>query len=115
MLDFDGTVLAALQGTFSRPIVVYPVASQPGEPSYPGRGVFSTAPVDILAEVNSVFSDQHTSIWIRLSEFPIPPLQRDKIFIPANLNYPEEGMFEVHDVDRHAGGKVILELKRVQS
>jgi hypothetical protein len=112
MLDFNTVVLSTLQGTFSRPIIVTPYASQPGEPAYAARGVFSTAPVDIIPELNTAFSDQQTSLWVMTSEFPITPMREDQIEIPANLNYPAEGIFIVDDVNRHASGKMILKLKK---
>jgi len=113
MLDFSGIVLSALQGTFSRPILVYPYASQPGEGAYSGRGVFSTAPTDIVPELSTAFSDQHTSIWIRLSEYPILPMRDDQIEIGSFLNAPAEGTFVVQDVNQHASGKMILMLKKL--
>jgi hypothetical protein len=113
MLDFAGLVHTALQGTFSRPFVVTPYASQPENPQpYSGRGVYSTAPVDILPELNLAVSDQRTSLWVSASEFPIHPMRDDQIEIPANLNYPAEGTFIIEDVDRHASGKMILTLKK---
>lgn len=112
MLDFDGILLTTLQNTFSRPVVVRPIVSQPGAPSYNARGVYSTAPVDILAEVNAVISDQRTSLWIRMSEYPTLPMRNDQIEIPAYLTAPAAGRFEVVDVDSHADGKAILILKK---
>lgn len=112
MLDFSGIVLIALQNTFSRPITVTPHVSQPGGSPYTKRGVYSTSPVDITAEMNLVLSDQKTMLWIRLAEYPIPPLPGDQIDIPAYLTAPAEGQFEIQDVDRHADGKVILILKK---
>ena len=73
MFDFDGNVLTPLQNTYSRPITINPVVSQPGAAPYAGRGVFATGPVDIAtaAVADLVFSDQRTSIWVRMAEYPI--------------------------------------------
>lgn len=115
MLDFDNIVLATLQNTFSRTIVVNPIVSRAGGPSYAGRGVYSTGPVDIIPMADAVFSDQKTTVWIRASEYSPPPAIGDQIEIPAFLNYPPEGVFEVQDVDRWAEGKVLITLKKLQT
>lgn len=113
MLDFTGIVLTALQGTFARPIVVHPFVSQPGASAYSGRGVYATTPAGINIENSLVFSDQRTSIWIRIAEYPIQPALGDQIDIPANMNYPAEGRFEVSEKDAFADGKVVLMLKKL--
>jgi hypothetical protein len=113
MLDFDGIVLASLQGTFSRPITVMPYASKPGSSPYNGRGVYSTSPIDFIPETNLVLSDQKTQLWVRRSEYPVMPIAGDQIHIPAHMNYPAEGLFEIVDNDSFADGKVIITLKKL--
>lgn len=112
MIDLDGIVLSTLQNTWARTITVTPVVSQPGVAAYSGRGVFSNAPVDVLAEANLVFSDQKPAVWIRISEYSKPPQAGDQIAIPAYLNAPTEGSFEVLDTRRYADGKMVLTLKK---
>jgi hypothetical protein len=113
MLDFSGIVLSTLQNTFSRPIVISPVASQPGVGSYNARGVFSTSPIDFIPESNIVFSDQKTMVWVRMSEYPILPIPGDQLSIPTHIGYPAEGPFEIIDTDRFADGKMIISLKKL--
>jgi hypothetical protein len=114
MLDFDGIVLSTLQGVFSRTIVINPIVSQSGGSPYAGRGVFSTNPVDVIPIPDVALSDQRTTVWVRISEWPIMPLIGDKVEIPAELNYPSEGDFEIQDISRHADGKAVITLKRLR-
>ena len=117
MFDFDGTVVTICQGFYSRPITVRPLVSQPEMPAYAARGVYRTGPVDITsaAIADVVLSDQTTSIWIRLAEYPILPKAGDQVDIPSNLTAPAEGSFEIVDVDRHTTGKIVLTLKKLQT
>lgn len=110
--DFEGTVLATTVGQFARPIVVFPVASQPGEPPYNARGVFSSKPVDVMTEGGAVYSDQVSTLGIRYSEFLFRPLARDWVTIPANGTYPALGDYEIQDVDDDGEGHAKLTLKK---
>lgn len=110
MIDTNQLVYLPIMNTWSRPVVVTPYASQPGQPAYGGRGDFVTQPVDVVTEIG-VMSDQRTQLFIRLSEFPVPPKQRDWIYIPAHMSLPAEGPFEVQDVCRHGPAKASLTLK----
>ena len=114
MLDFDGIVLTTLQSTFSRPIVITPLVSQPSVGAYAARGVYSTNPVDLVAIPDAVLSDQHPAVWIRMNEFPIMPMAGDQLEIPPHLTMPTAGKFEVLDVDSWANGKAVLTLKKYQ-
>lgn len=113
--DFEGTVVAATIGVFARPIVVFPVASQPGSIPYSARGVFTTGPVDVITEAGAVLSDQKTTLGIRLSDFAVRPVMKDWVNIPANgANYPALGWFEISDVDPDGEGHAKCELKRLE-
>ena len=78
-----------------------------------GRGVFATGPVDIAtaAVADLVFSDQRTSIWIRMAEYPILPRIGDQIVIPPILNLPG-GSYRSSTWIRSPAGKVVLTLKK---
>src|SRR5262245_7355554 len=113
MLDFNSIVVQTVQNIFSRPIEITPYGSQPGvTTAYNARGVYVTGPVDVITEGQQVvFSDQRTSVDIRLSEYPIPPVVRDWIFIPAHMSMPSAGPFEVQDVDVFYDGRARLTLR----
>src|SRR5215467_10910461 len=99
MLDFNQQVVLPVQNMFSRPVTFTPYGSQPGKQPYAGRGIYVTGPVDVATEGNIVYSDQRTSLDIRLSEYPIPPAVRDWVFIEAHMSMPSAGPFEIQDVD----------------
>jgi hypothetical protein len=111
MLDYNATVLLAVQNQFARPVVITPYGSQPGKPAYNGRGVYVTTPMDVVTEGNVVFSDQKTALDIRQSDYSIPPDVRDWIMIPAHMSMPAAGPFEVLDSDLFHDGRVRLSLR----
>jgi len=111
MLDFNSIVVAQVQNVFSRPIEITPYGSQPGRPTYGARGIYVTVPVDVVTEGSVVFSDQRTVIDIRVSEYPVPPVVRDWIFVPAHMSLPAAGPFEVQDTDSYHDGRVRLTLR----
>jgi len=111
MLNFTDDVILPIMNTFGRNVVVTPVASQPGQPAYGNRGVYITQPVDVMTEAGIVFSDQRTMLKIRLAEYPVPPIAKDQIHIPAQANYPAVGDFEIQDVDEWADGGAMLTLR----
>jgi hypothetical protein len=99
---------------FARPITVTPVVSQPGGSAYANRGYFDTKDIDVMAEDGSVFSDAQTYLDIRMAEFPVSPMQKDRIDIPFHAGTPG-GSFEVSDLAGvgNAGGIITLTLKRI--
>jgi hypothetical protein len=113
MLDYNTLVLQQIQGVFARPIEITPSGSQPGQPMYGGRGVFVTAPIDVMTENNVVFSDQQSTLDIRRSDYPVPPGIRDRIYIPAHMSMPAMGPFEVQDSDLYHDGRLRLTLRAV--
>jgi hypothetical protein len=112
MLNFANDVLLPQQNVFSRPVEVTPYASQPGEGPYGNRGIYITTPIDVMTEANVVFSDKRTMLRIRLADYPIPPMPRDWLFIPAHLLMPDAGPFEVQNVDEYADGMALLTLRK---
>ena len=96
------------------PVTFMPIVSQPGVPSYAGRGILNTYPIDIVGMDNSIFSDQRTILDIRDSEFPIPPLQKDHLVIPADCNGVPRGEYEILDSDSDGGGQTMLTIRKVE-
>jgi hypothetical protein len=112
-VDFSQFVYAPNFAVFARPIIVTPVASQPSQPAYGARGIYGTAPVDIVGSDGSIFSDQKTIIDILEAEFPILPVQLDRIEVPAVNGIPAAGLFEVIDADTNGGGETTLTVRKL--
>jgi hypothetical protein len=114
-VNFSESLYLPCMNEFARPIIVTPIASQPGGTAYSGRGYWDTTPVDVLMEDGSVFSDaSQPALDIRMAEFPVVPMQRDRIDVPFHQGVAG-GSFEVSDLEGvgNAGGMMTLRLKRV--
>lgn len=81
MIDFSDLVLGPCMETFAEPMIVDPVASQPGAVPYQARGVFTSRPYQVELGDGTVVADQQTTIGYRLSEFAVPPTARDLITV----------------------------------
>jgi hypothetical protein len=104
MIDFSATALRAGMDAFARAVTVQPVRSQPGAPAYLARGVFAAPHLQIDGiAIEAGVSSASPTLGIRLSEFPEPPGQGDRIVIgPAT--------WEVADVtpDGEGGATLVL-------
>lgn len=112
-IDYAAVVYSPAFDMFARKIVVTPLASQPGMPEYPSRGVYTTEEDDVLTEEGAIFSDQKTIVDIIAKEFEVLPIQGDHVFIPADSGIPAAGLFEVIDIDDNGGGETTLSLRKV--
>ncbi len=112
-INFPLSVYKPVYDVFARPVTIFPVASQPGEPPYAARGIFDTRNLDVMAEDGSVVSDQKTILDIREAEFTVLPLQLDRVAIPAAAGIPNLGEFEVTDTDTNGGGETTLTLRKL--
>src|SRR5262245_2154038 len=98
---------------FAREITVSPVVSQPGVLPFAARGIYDTKAVDVTGLDGSVFSDTQTILDILESEFPILPVQGDRVTVPASsAGMPACGEFEVIDADSNGGGETTLALRK---
>ncbi len=109
-MDFSQLVLAPGINAFGIAVTVMPDASQPGQLAYVARGVFSSAPINVTMEDGTTFSDQQTTLGIRLREFIVPPVNGDRI-------KPTEGeaagvTFWVGDSSTDGQGGMTLLLRR---
>ncbi|WP_166304290.1 head-tail joining protein [Bradyrhizobium sp. 2S1] len=111
-MDFSSLVLAPGMNAFARVCTFYPRVSQastvsadnPNGAPYVGRGVYSSRPVDVQMQDGTIFSDQETSLGIRLAEFPVAPEIGDRIKVDGI-----DGLYWVGDVDTDGqGGATIL-------
>lgn len=114
MIDFAALALGPGIATFARPITVRPVRSQPGQPAYQARGVWSSRNLDVATEDNRLLNSRTLTLGIRLSEFPKPPKTKDIVEVPAYLSLPAENMLWIDDIDLDGLGGATLFLKRGQ-
>jgi hypothetical protein len=106
MIDFDRLCLVPAEQTFGKPIVVTPIKSQPDNPApYAARGIFSSQPLDVPMQDGSIFSDQQTSLGIRLAEYPIPPVRGDLVEYNGTTYW-------VLDTDEDGQGDCKLQLRK---
>ncbi|MCA1524303.1 head-tail joining protein [Bradyrhizobium yuanmingense] len=111
-MDFSTLVLLPGMNTFAIAVTVRPTVSQPGAPDYPARGVYSSVPTDVQMQDGTTFSDQQTTLGIRLREFAVPPVNGDRIT-------PTEGeaagvTFWVADSSADGQGGLTLTLRKTE-
>ncbi|HEY2210270.1 MAG TPA: hypothetical protein VGH62_01380 [Bradyrhizobium sp.] len=121
-IDFSALVLAPAQDVFGAPVVVTPYASQPQQPAYSARGIWSVKSVDIITEDGGVVSDRETTLSIRLAEFQIAPSPGDWITtqvanMPVGLDpteFPPGSVidFVIDDTSPDGQGELTLTVKR---
>ena len=112
-IDFSKQVYIPAFNIFARPCVFTPTKSQPSQPSYTGRGIYSTQPLDIAAEDASIFSDQITIFDVIENEFSVIPIQGDLVSIPADGALPALGDFEIVDTSTNGGGQTTYHLRKI--
>ncbi len=97
------------------PATFVPLASDPGGPSYAGRGIYNTWDIEVAAEDGSVLSDQRTLFDVRKSEFAIPPRQNDHVIIPLDCSNQPLGEYQIIDVNDNGGGQLVLTIRKVET
>src|SRR3954469_17021825 len=112
MVNFSTLLYLPVHDMFAVPITVNPVASKPGSPAYGARGIPWTTDIDVEGMDGSVFSDQQTELYLREAEFPVLPIQKDLITIPADCNGKPLGTFEVIDANTNGGGETKLVIRK---
>jgi hypothetical protein len=118
-LDFSTLVYLPNYDMLARPITITPLASQPGLPAYPARGIFDTRPVDVDALDGAIVSDQQTIIDIREVEFVVLPEQLDRVYIgldaEAGDTGADRGEYEIVDASSNGGGETTLVIRKVMT
>ncbi len=112
-IDFSTQVYEPTYSVFARSVTFAPIASQPNQPPYTGRGIYSTQALEVLTENQSILSDQVTILDILEREFTIMPQQGDRIIIPSDGSLPELGEFEIIDSNTNGGGETTLTIRKV--
>jgi len=95
-------------------VIFNPVVSSPGSPTYPGRGIFDTRTLNVLAENNSIYSDQQTILDIPEKEFSVLPKQGDHVTIPVDCNGTPQGEWVIVDTWTNGGGETTCTLRKYE-
>ena len=112
-VNFSTQVYMPTFAVFARPVTFTPLVSQPAQPAYTARGIYSTEPMDVLAEGTSSFSDTRTILDIIEAEFAVLPMQGDTVLIDASADLPAIGSFEIIENKSNGGGEMSLDLRRL--
>jgi hypothetical protein len=113
MIDFDLVVLNPATNVFAINVVYVPTVSQPGVLPFPARGVYSSTKLDVELQDGTIFSDQQTSLGVRLAEFAAYPMEGDFVTItdPRHPAYGKQFWIGDLDEDGQGGGMLLLRLK----
>lgn len=114
MIDFDALVLGPAMNAFARPVTVFPLVSQPGQPSFTARGIWARRPADMQLEDGSVLGTDEITLGIRIGEFPIMLKPGDHIDIDAYLSLTRIGLCEMVDDGEDGQGGYALVLKIIE-
>ena len=109
-VDFDALVLSKCEDIFALACKFTLVASAPLAEPVIARGVYSSAPVDVMMQDDTIFSDQQTSLGIRLRDFEIPPDRGDYVeIIEANhIDFGRKFWIGDSDLDGQGGATLLL-------
>ena len=111
-INFSENLYKIVMDVMARPITVTPLVSQPGAPAYDARAYMDEKGTDILTEGGAIFSDSQIYIDIRIEEFPVLPMQGDRIDMVYHQGV-RGGAFEVLDLSGmgNAGGIINITLR----
>jgi hypothetical protein len=117
MIDFDALVLKPAGDIFQIMVSYTPTVSQPGAPAFDTFGVYSSSPIDVIMQDETIYSDQQTKLDIRLANFAAYPEEGDFVTI-TDMRHPAFGkQFWIGDLDEdgQGGGTLLLRLKEPPS
>jgi hypothetical protein len=107
-INFSTMVYRPAYNVFARPVTFTGNA----EPKS-GRGIYSTEALDVPAEDGSIVSTRRTILDVLEEEFTTLPKQHDRVDIPAHLDLPALGLFEIIDDKSNGGGETTLQLRKI--
>lgn len=111
MIDFDTIVLDVCEDIFSIVCKFTYAATKPEAAPVIVRGIYSSAPVDVIMQDETIFSDQQTSLGIRLRDFAIAPDRGDLVEI-VDSRHPAFGQkYWIGDSDLDGQGGAMLMLR----
>jgi hypothetical protein len=112
MVDFDRLVLSPASDIFSIKVRFTPLVSSPGDPAFDLRGVFSSTAVDVTMQDDTIFSDQQTSLGVRLRDFPKARPDRGDLVEITDTMHPMVGrQYWIGDCDEDGQGGLMLLLR----
>lgn len=112
MIDFAALALGPGIAAFGRPVTVTPLPARPVLPAFPASGIWAVRNVDIPLDEGGSMNSTTITLGIRLSDWPVPPVQGMAVRVPPAGSYPDEGTLWVDDVDPDGQGGAMLTLKR---
>src|SRR5262245_40188297 len=113
MIDFDAIVLNPCENIFAIRAKFTYTATKPEAAPVIVRGIYSSAPIDVIMQDETIFSDQQTSLGIRLRDFPngIVPDRGDEVEM-VEPTHPSFGMkYWIGDSDLDGQGGAMLMLR----
>jgi hypothetical protein len=113
MIDFDALVLTPCEDIFAIACMFTLAATKPEAPVVTARGVYSSAPIDVAMQDDAIFSDQQTSLGIRLRDFDIVPDRGDivEIIEPTHPAFGMKYWIGDSDLDGQGGATLLLRTK----
>ena len=110
MVDFDRLVLSPASDIFSIKVRFTPLVSSPGDPAFVLRGVYTSGPIDVQMQDETIFSDQQTSLGVRKRDFVIPPDRGDLVEIidTTHIDYGKKFWIGDSDDDGQGGAMLLL-------
>lgn len=104
MVDFSRLVLRPNMGAFAKTVSVNPLKSQPGQPAYTARGIWTVHNIDVQMEDSAIMSSVTYTLGIRVAEFTVPPVPGDQVTIDGVT-------YAIDDTDPDGQGGAVLTLK----
>jgi hypothetical protein len=112
MIDFDALVLNPCEDIFSIACKFIFAATKPEAPPIVVRGIYSSAPVDVVMQDETIFSDQQTSLGIRLRDFAGSLPDRGDVVEIVEPTHPACGnRYWIGDSDLDGQGGAMLMLR----
>ena len=113
MIDFDAIVLNKCEDIFSIVCKFTFAESKPEAAPVTVRGIYSSSPTDVLMQDNTIFSDQQTSLGIRLRDFPagLVPERGDLVEITDSRHPANGNKYWIGDSDLDGQGGAMLMLR----
>jgi hypothetical protein len=109
-VDFDALVLLPCEDIFAIECTFTQLVSNPAAIPVVVRGVYSSGPIDVGMQDETIFGDQETSLGIRLRDFAVAPDRGDLVEI-TDASHPAFGMrywIGDKDLDGQGGAKLLL-------
>jgi hypothetical protein len=114
MIDFDALVLNPCENIFAIACKFTLATTKPEAAPVFARGIYSSGPVDVAMQDDTIFSDQQTSLGIRLRDFETLPDRGDIVEI-VDARHPSFGnRYWIGDSDLDGQGGAMLLLRTQQ-